>query len=83
MTFALSGVIPEPCVDSSESRTDVHVRLEVKDMSVRMMTILARLVWRRSLTLLLLIGMTLVGGCATLEVEQSTPPVTVTYRPGH
>jgi hypothetical protein len=46
-------------------------------MSVRMMTILARLVRRQSPPLILLIGMTLLGGCATFGVEQSTPPVTV------
>jgi hypothetical protein len=51
--------------------------LEVRDMSVRMMTILASLLRRQSSTLLLLICMTLLGGCATLGVEQSTPPVTV------
>ena len=46
-------------------------------MSVRMMTILASLSRRLSPTLILLICMTLLGGCATFGVEQSTPPVTV------
>ena len=46
-------------------------------MSVRMMTILASLSRRQSPTLILLICMTLLGGCATFGVEQSTPPVTV------
>jgi hypothetical protein len=42
-----------------------------------MMTILASLSRRQSPTLLLLICMTLLDGCASLGVEQSTPPVTV------
>ena len=46
-------------------------------MLLRMMTTRASL-WRRpSLPWLLLTCMTLLGGCATLELEQSTPPVTV------
>ena len=46
-------------------------------MSVRMMTILASLLRRQSPILLLLTCITLLGGCATLGIEQSRPPVTV------
>jgi hypothetical protein len=46
-------------------------------MSIRMMTILASLSRRQSPTLILLIWITLLDGCASLGVEQSTPPVTV------
>jgi hypothetical protein len=46
-------------------------------MSVRKMTILASIVRRQSPPLLVLICMTLLGGCASLGVGQSTPPVTV------
>ena len=74
MNFALSGAIPEECVGSSDPHTDVHVLLEVRDMSVRMMTTLTSVSWRKKPTLLLLTCMTLLGGCATLGVEQSTPP---------
>jgi hypothetical protein len=44
---------------------------------VRMMTTLARVWQRPSFPWLVLACMTLFGGCATLGVEQSTPPVTV------
>ena len=46
-------------------------------MLVRVMTTLASLWRRHSLPLLLLTFMTLLGRCATLELEQSTPPITV------
>jgi hypothetical protein len=46
-------------------------------MLARMMTTLASLWRRQSLPWLLLTCMTLLGGCATLGLEQSTPPVTV------
>jgi uncharacterized membrane protein YgcG len=46
-------------------------------MSVRMITTLASLWWRQRPTLILLIWITLLGGCASLGVAQSTPPVTV------
>jgi len=43
-------------------------------MSVRMMTTLTSVLWRKKPALLLLTYITLLGGCATLGVEQSTPP---------
>jgi hypothetical protein len=46
-------------------------------MSVRMMTTLASVSRRQRPTWLLLTCMTLLGGCATLAMDQSTPPVTV------
>lgn len=46
-------------------------------MSVRMMRTLASLSRRQSPILILLTCITLLGGCASLGVEQSTPPVTV------
>jgi hypothetical protein len=77
MNFASSGAIPEECVGASDPRSAMHVLLEVRKRLVRMMTTLASL-WRRpSFPWLVLTCMTLLGGCATLELEQSTPPVTV------
>jgi hypothetical protein len=46
-------------------------------MLVRMMTTLASLLRRQSFPLLLLTCMTLLSGCATPGLEQSTPHVTV------
>jgi hypothetical protein len=74
MNSALSGAIPEECVGSSSRHTGVHVLLEVRNMSVRMLTTLTSVLWRKKPALLLLTYITLLGGWATLEVEQSTPP---------
>jgi hypothetical protein len=77
MNFALAGAIAAQCVGASDPRTHVDVLVEVRDVLVRMMTTLASLARRPSFPWLVLTCMPLLGGCATLGVEQSTPPVTV------
>jgi hypothetical protein len=49
----------------------------MREVFVRMMTTLVSLSRRQSPTLLLLTCITLLSGCATLGLEQSMPPVTV------